>query len=532
MAKFSDLREYLQVLERKGRLVRIQREIVKETELLPLVRLQYRGLEEEERMAFLFENITDVKGRKYEGKVAAAVYGASRNMFAWGMGLENPDEMYERWRQALNHPLPPRLVNSGPVQEVVHTGAWLEEAGMDYFPVPVEEPGFSGTIRTTNQIITKDHDTGIRNVGTYSAHIRARNRLMCGIAPIHHLRLHHWRKAREKGIPLQAAVVIGAVPSVTYVGSANIPYGVDELAVAGALMGEPLELVPCKTVDLEVPANAEIVIEGEIPPEVMEPYSAFGEYPGYMMMEHRASPIMKITCITHRRQPIFTPFLVGFFPSDNHVIQRFTTECVYHRFLKYECNLPVVKDLAFHYSGSGWMYCVIRIRKTHPSQPWQVLHAMAGCDPKIGKIIIVVDEDVNPGDPDAVNWALSFSTQPHRDMEIVKGRVPSLDPSGLPFSVEGEVRTYPPPTGNSALLIDATRKFPYPPLALPKKEYMERAIQIWEEVGLPKLKLREPWHGYTLGMWNEDDEDNAQLIVRGEYLKLGEKMAKRQTRAE
>src|SRR3990172_2494056 len=203
MAKFSDLREYLQVLERKGRLVRIQREIVKETELLPLVRLQYRGLEEEERMAFLFENITDVKGRKYEGKVAAAVYGASRNMFAWGMGLENPDEMYERWRQALNHPLPPRLVNSGPVQEVVHTGAWLEEVGMDYFPVPVEEPGFSGTIRTTNQIITKDHDTGIRNVGTYSAHIRARNRLMCGIAPIHHLRLHHWRKAQEKGIPLQ-----------------------------------------------------------------------------------------------------------------------------------------------------------------------------------------------------------------------------------------------------------------------------------------------------------------------------------------
>ena len=532
MAEFHDLREYLQVLEKKGRLARITRPVVKETELLPLVRLQFRGLAEEERRAFLFENVTDVKGRQYDGMVAAAVYGASRDMFAWGMGLENPDEMYEKWRQALDHPLPPRLVNSGPVQEEVHTGAWLEEVGMDYFPIPVEEPGFSGTIRTTNQFITKEPGGDIRNVGTYSGHMRARNRLMCAIGPVHHARLHHWSKAREMGIPLQTAIVIGAVPAVSYVGSVNIPYGVDELAVAGALMGKPLELVKCKTVDLEVPAHAEIVIEGEISTEFAEPYGAFGEYPGYMMMEHRVNSIMKITCITHRRRPIFTPFLVGFPPSDNHVIQRFTTECVYYRFLKYECNLPMVKDLAFHYSGSGWMYLVIQIRKSHPSQPWQILHAVAGRDPNIGKYIIVVDEDINPRDADAVNWALSYSTQPHRDIEIIKGRTARLDPSGLPFTVEGESRTFPPPTGNSALLIDATRKFPYPPVALPKKEYMERAIRIWEEAGLPKLHLREPWYGYTLGMWDEDDEENAQLILKGQYIQLGEKMAKSRTRVE
>jgi 4-hydroxy-3-polyprenylbenzoate decarboxylase len=531
MNSFDDLRAYLNFLEKKGRLFRIQREVVKETELMPLVRLQFRGLPEEERGAFLFERITDVKGRKYDGQVAAAVYGASRQMFAWGMECDNPGEIYERWRQALSDPIPPRLVSSGPVQEEVHAGAELERLGMDEFPVPVEEPGFSGTLRTTNQFITRDPQTGIRNVGTYSGHLRGRNRLMCAIGPVHHARLYHWRSARERKIPLPAAIVIGAIPVISYVGSAAIAYGIDELAVAGGLIRRPIELVRCKTVDLEVPATAEIVIEGEISTEVLEPYSAFGEYPGYMMMESRSNAIMKITCITHRKNPIFTPILVGLPPSDNHILQRYTTECMYYGYLKYECNLPMVQDLAFHDSGSGWNYCVVRIRKSHPSQPWQVLYAVAGRDPGHGKIVIVVDEDINPCDPEMVNWALSYAMQPARDVKIITGRVPRLDPSSLPFGVKGEERSFPPPTGSSAMLIDATRKWPYPPVALPRKEFMERAITLWREEGLPELHLRPPWHGYTLGLWSDEEEENAQLILQGNYLKLGEKMKNRQTRA-
>lgn len=530
MFSFADIREYLDFLEQRGRLFRIKREVVKETELLPLVRLQFRGLPEEERGAFLFERITDVKGRKYEGRVGAAVYGASRQMFAWGMECDNPDDIYERWRQALERAVPPVLVPTGPVQEEVHSGNELEQLGMDEFPVPVEEPGFSGTIRTTNQFITKDPQTGIRNVGTYSGHMRARNRLMCAIGPVHHARLFHWRSAREKGIPLPAAIVIGAIPVIAYVGSVNIPYGVDELAVAGGLIGKPIELVRCKTVDIEVPASAEIVIEGEISTEVGEPYSAFGEYPGYMMMESRSNAVMKINCITHRKNPIFTPILVGLPPSDNHILQRYTTECVYYGYLKYECNLPMVLDLAFHESGSGWNYCVVRMKKSHRSQPWQALYAVAGRDPGIGKIVIVVDEDINPRDPDMVNWALSYSMQPARDVKIITGRVPRLDPSGLSLEVKGEERSFPPPTGCSAMLIDATRKWPYPPVALPKKEFMERATKIWKEEGLPDLRLRPPWHGTTLGLWGDDEEENARLMVQGNYHKLGEKMKKRQSR--
>ena len=146
-------------------------------------------------------------------------------------------------------------------------------------------------------------------------------------------------------------------------------------------------------------------------------------------------------------------------------------------------------------------------------------------------MIIVVDDDINPKDMDMVSWALSYSMQPHNDVEIIMGRVPRLDPCGAPPHVKGEGgRSFPGEKGTSAILIDATRKWPYPPVALPGKPYMEAAMEIWQEEGLPELSLRPPWFGYTLGKWTEDHQENADLMVRGEYLKLGEKMAGRQTR--
>jgi len=291
-------------------------------------------------------------------------------------------------------------------------------------------------------------------------------------------------------------------------------------------------LVRCKTVDLEVPANAEIVIEVEISTEVLEPLTAFCEYPGYTMMVPVPDPIMKVTAITHRKSPIFTPYLVGMIPSDDSVLHRSVLECEYYHHLKYDCNLPVVQDVAFHDSGGATSYCVVRIKKTHPSQPWQVLYALMGKAPVYGKIAIVVDEDVNPQDPEMVNWALSFSMQPQRDIRILEGRAAGLDPSSAPHTTPGKDWGYPPPMGCSALLIDATRKWPYPPVGLATKEHMERAIELWREEGLPALKLRPPWHSYNLGLWREDDEENARLIVQGDYIKLGEKMARRQTPVE
>jgi 4-hydroxy-3-polyprenylbenzoate decarboxylase len=166
--------------------------------------------------------------------------------------------------------------------------------------------------------------------------------------------------------------------------------------------------------------------------------------------------------------------------------------------------------------GGGWNWWVIRMKKSHPSKPKQALHAAAGMDP-ISKTIIVVDEDIDPKDPEMVMWALSFAMQPHRDAEIITGRVPLLDPSARSLMNNREERSFPGPVGCSGLLIDATRKGPFPPVGLPKKKYMEAALKIWQQEKMPDLKLKTPWYGYPLGLWDEQDDQLAEAVARGDY---------------
>lgn len=531
MPYYSDLREFLRALEEGDKLVRIRRAIVRETELTPLYRLQFRGLADEERKAFLFENVVGVDGRGFAGVVACGVYGASQEIFALGMGCRLT-EVRDRWLESQRRPLPPVKVENGPVHEEVHLGEDLERVGLSEVLPPVEEPGFSGTLRTTTQIVTKDPETGTRNVGQYSGHIHGRKSMALGIGHSHHGFIH-WRKQKERGQPLEAAVIVGATPNLTFAASGSLPYGMDEYAVAGALAGEPMELNKCETVDLEVPANAEIVIEGKVSTEFWGPVGSFGEYPGYMYEGTGDTvPLMEVTCITHRRQPVFTPLFVGLAPSDTSLILQHVLEATYYKFLKYDCNIPGVLDVAFPEPMGAARYCVIQIKKTHPSQAWQLLACAAGYEAVTGKIMIVVDEDVNPRDPSAVIWALSYAMQPHRDIQIVTGKSPGLDPSGYPPGVPRKERSFPEPHGSSAILIDATRKWPYPPVGLPKREYMDRALKIWLEEKLPQLNLKEPWYGYPLGNWKKEDEESAELMTRGEYEKVGERLAAKKVRVE
>jgi 4-hydroxy-3-polyprenylbenzoate decarboxylase len=527
MAYYRDLRELVQALEKRGKLWRIKRPVVRETELLPLYWLQFRGLEEESRRGFVFENVVDVKGKKFEFQVAAGLYAASQEIYAIGLMCE-PQEIKDRWIRALQNPIPPVVAANGPVQEEVHEGAELEELGLDEIPFPVEEPGFSGTVRTSaNCFITKDPETGARNCGAYSAHYAGRTHFRCGIAPTHHGHVH-WQKARQRGNSLPVAVVVGILPTLMFTASASLPYGMDELAVAGGLAGEPMEVVRCKTVDLEVPATAELVIEGEILPDQLSPGGAFGDYPGYLHTGRGpSSPLMKVTCITHRRRPIFTATIVGFPPREESKIAQITGEAILYNFLKNFCNIPGILDVAMHESGGYETFAVIQMKKTHPSQPWQALYSAAGNRSSGLKMLIAVDDDVNPHDMDAVVWALCFSMQPHRDIKVLTGKSPSLDPSGYPPGASREERSYPKPQGASSLLIDATRKWPYPPVGLPKKEFMEKAMKIWEEEGLPQLKLRTPWYGYNLGDWTKEDEEFAQLAVEGRFAEIEAALAKK-----
>jgi len=513
---FTDFRSYLDQLEERGKLHRWTRAVNKDTELMPLMRLQYRGISDERRQAFLYENVVDGSGKKHDIRVATGVYGSSREIAALGLGCEEPLEIYEKWRRALANPIEPRRVDSAPVQEIVYTGEKLRSFGISSLPAPVEEPGFSGGIRATAPFITVDPQTGVRNVGMYSGHFRGETKMIAGVAPIHHAMLYHHRSAVGRHQTLPVAIVLGSLPDVTFVSAANLPYGVDELAVAGGIRERPVDVVPCKTVPLEVPAEAEIIIEGEISADTKERGEPFSDYPGYLMVEREFRSVIEVKAITMRRNAIFTAILVGLPPSESNGISRTCREMMLYNFLRYSCAMPEVLEVACPEMGGGWNWWVIRMKKTHPSKPKQALRAASGMDPT-NKMIIVVDEDIDPKDPDMVMWAMSFAMQPHLDVEINGGRSPLLDPSAHSLMRGREERSFPGAVGCSGLLIDATRKGLFPPVGLPKKSYMENALKIWQESEMPQLNLKTPWYGYPLGLWDEEDDRLAEKVAQGEY---------------
>jgi len=527
---FRDLRDFIDLLEETGNLYRISERIDKNSELMPLVRWQYQGLPDSQRKAFLFENVTDPKGKSYACRVAVGVLGASREIYKMALGVADDDNagaVAERWNLALSRPIAPRMVKSGPVKEVVLKGKEISrpDGGLLKFPVPISNPGFDGgPFLTAPYVVTKDPETGVANVGTYRCMIKGPDKMGVSVSPAQHIGIH-FHKCKEKNIPLQAAIVLGCSPAIGLASVAKVGYDRNEYAVAGGIAGEPIALVKCEGVDLEVPARAEIVIEGEIPTDVMEPEGPFGEFTGYMGGQ-LMNGIFLVKCITHRKEPILQMFTEGV-PSESGVMRKMGYEATLYKLLKYDCNIPSVINVTLHESSGSRKLVVIRMKKTNPAQPWQALQAAVALDPSHGKILITVDEDIDSEDADSVNWALSFRMQPHRDVKITTHKFAGLDPSAAPPGSSHTEARFPSPSGCSAIMIDATRKWPYPPVALPSKKYMEAAKAKWEKLGLPPLKPKMPWYGYSLGHWNEEDEENAESAVRGDYERVADRLRKK-----
>jgi UbiD family decarboxylase len=523
-ARLQDLRAHLDRLESEGLLTRITRPINKDTELMPLVRWQFRGLNEDQRRGFLFENVTDARGRNFEGGVAVGIYAASRKVYALGMGCAEVGDIRKRWAEAQARPLKPVEVTNAPVHEEVHMGKdLLAHGGIEEFPIPISTPGFDvGPYTTASNWITRDPETGWINVGNYRGQVKAADRFGMFISPRNH-GFKHWDMARQQGKDLEAALVIGGPAAVTYASGSRIPYGVEEYAVAGGLIGEALEVVKCKTIDLTVPAHAELVIEGRISTKYLEPEAPFGEYTGYMG-GRLYNAVMEVTAITHRKNPVFAAILSQMPPSESSMLKKIAQDANYLHFLRNNCNLPDVIDVTCHeIAVDSWV--VVRMRRCNPSAAWQALYAVAGRNAMVGKYIITVDEDIDPYDTDALIWALSYRTQPHADMVTLPNRSVGLDPSGLPLGDDISDSTVQRNFG-SAVLINAMRKFDYPPVSLPRKEYMENARKIWEELQLPRLTPRNPWFGYELGDWSERDREEAEWAVKGEYIRTGDRALK------
>ncbi|MEI9475990.1 MAG: UbiD family decarboxylase [Deltaproteobacteria bacterium] len=531
MAYYKDLREYLGLLEERGKLRRIQRQINKDTELAPLVRWQFRGLPESDRTGFLFENMTGLKDNSYNCRVATSVIAPNREVYALAMGCE-PDGIHDLWRKAYQHPFPPRLMPTGPVKEEIHCGnTLLEHKGLNEFAIPMTTNGWEALPRLTAVCwITKDPDTGIPNIGTYNGY--ALGPLRTSMRSVLSHITTHWNKCRQRRIPLEAAAVLGPVPAVCMVSVTRVPYGTDELALAGGIAGEPIEVVKCETVDIEVPASSEVVLEGVIPTDFQEPDAASGEHMGYMIINELVYAF-QIKCITHRKNPIWHDFVSQLPPSESSTIRGIGLEGLMKSFLVDKCGIAQLKDVAFHHCSGGWRFCVVRMQdiggaRTENSTVWQTLTATLSLNVGYPKIVIAVDEDIDPWDLESVFWAVTFRYMPHRDTKVIQGRGAKLDQSSGPYSEDTEEMTYPKsrvgPQGASAILMDATRKWDYTPVALPKQHYMERAREIWDELGFPALKPKEPWYGRSLGLWPEKYQRQAELGERGEFDQVAEEL--------
>ncbi len=467
---YSDLRQFMAKLEASGKLHRIARPVDKDWEIAAVSRIAFQSIPEPRRPALLFEN---VKG--FDIPVVLGVNGASRSIYCLSLECELSD-VQKKWSEAELHPIPPVLVPGGPVQENVFEG---ERADVTRLPMPTwtvgEDPA---PYITAGCVITRDPDSGVRNVGTYRLQIKGPRKLGLFINYLQGGR-EHIEKNNRAGKPTPVAIVQGTDPVIGLVSVSRVQADMDELAVAGGLRGAPVELVRCRTVDLEVPATAEIVIEGMVRANELEDEGPFGEYTGYMGPA-AMSYVVDITCITHRNKPILQAFLSQMPPSESSCIRGIGREATLFKHLKEDLRLPVRDVHLMEHSGAA-AYLVVSIRKTHPVQPRTVMFACWAYAPQFGKITVVVDDDIDVRDPDDVNWALSFRVQPESDAFIMSGTAAvSLDPSQAAAEVRQEESTR---RVSSKIGIDATRKHKYPPIALPPKEHLDRVRAEWKEYG-------------------------------------------------
>jgi 4-hydroxy-3-polyprenylbenzoate decarboxylase len=493
---------------------------------VPLVRLQFRGLPEAERKAFWFRNVTDARGRSFDASVVLGALGSSRAIYAAALGAA-PEDIAECWARAHGSHVPPHVVTRehAPVKEIVRRAPDLG-SGADAFPHLISTPGFDpAPFITAGVWVTRDPETGSYNLGIYRGMIKAPDRIGCATdVPTQHLAIQ-WEKARRLGKPLEAAIFIGGPPALLLAAASKVPYGVDEYGLAGALNNAAIDVVQAETFDALVPAAAEIVIEGRIRTDVLEPEAPFGEASGYLG-PGKMEKIFEIAAITQRRSPVYQGIISEFPPSESTVIRKAAFDAIYLRHLRDACNIPSVTKVACHEMASCNMLFVIQLDRPALGQPWQALRAAAAFDASLGKIFIAVDSDIDPDAMDAVLWALSYSMQPHRDVEIIRGKVPRLDPSIAPDADERQM-AYPDGRGASAMLINACREHPYLPVSLPRRDFMEKAQARWKALGLPPLDLKTPWHGYPLNAWTAENAEEAVLAITGRYFETGVKLAQR-----
>ena len=490
---YRDLREFIIELERTNQLVRIQAPVSRDLEITEIADRVMKGPAKNNK-ALLFENV-----QGFDIPVAINLFGSDERMAA-ALGVNDLEELNQRLAKLVDFRLPqgmgpmleragdflsvlrgiglgPTIVRRGPCQEVVET----EHPNVNALPVLQSWPGDGGRFITLMQVITRDPVTQSRNVGMYRLQVVDDQRLIV------HWQRHkggaeHERKARESaaagGAParIPAAIVLGGDPVSMWCASAPMPPNVDEYLLAGWLRGKPVEFVKCVSQPLEVPAQAEIVIEGWVDPAEHLPEGPFGDHTGYYTPVE-PFPVFHVTAITHREKPIYPTTIVGVPPVEDVYLGK-ATERLFLPLLR--LFLPEVLDYHMPAQGVFHNLVIVKIRKRYPGHARKVMFGIWGLGLlMLAKAIVVVDEWVDVHNLAQVAWQALGNVDWAHDIVVTEGPVDHLDHASYRHSFGGKIG------------IDATAKGPdegytrgWPEVIRMSDSVKKRVDEMWESLGI------------------------------------------------
>jgi 4-hydroxy-3-polyprenylbenzoate decarboxylase len=465
----ASMREFLADLDRAGKLHRVRKSVDRSWEPASLVKWMYQALPDDRRFGLYFER---VEGTSIP--LVTAALGASTASYALALGVE-PDAINETLLAGLRNRVAPRVVTGAPAQEVVMLG---EEAHLERLPIPVWTPGKDAGPYISTMVATRSADGGVANMGIYRTQVLDSRKVAVNLSPgrqgTRSVRSHH-----AANVPAPIAWVIAPEPACYLAAVANLPYGQHEIDFAGGLLGRPIELVQAKTVDLLVPANAEIVIEGEILPDETATEGPFGEFAGYMSSPAER-PVARITAITHRRDPIYYGLSSQMPPSESTVLQSLTNAAVVLKVLRDDYGDPNIHDAYVDLMFGGVLaHGIVAMAPQYPGHAKRIGRLVA--DFFGFKRITIVDPDIDIRDPHHLEWALNARYNPVEDTILI-------DKVFSPISMDPSLEAKHGVSG-SKLIIDATAKRNPGTFSLPPKATMERALASWREAGLPDFEI-------------------------------------------
>lgn len=453
---YNDVREFIETLRKHGELIEIDRPIELRHDVAKALKQSYVR----QGPAIIFRR----NGTEYP--LVGGLYSTRSKALLAFEATERT--IFEKVLAGLDHPVAPTLISGkAPCHDVVLTGSDID---ITRFPIPTYSPRDGGAYITAGIFVCKDPEIGVTDIGHYRAQVIDKNRFTFFAQPFHRFG-KYLAKCRRMGVAPRGAILVGVDPILAYTCQVQTSDDTDDWRVAGGLRGAPVELVRCRTIGLEVPATAEVVIEFEVDLNNATSEGPLGEYTGYYTPASD-KPVATITAITHRREPYFQALLTGKPVTENHILKSIPFEASVCRTLR--TQFPTIDRVAISPSGGVSFRVVIAMQPRFAGEARQAILAAMASNIR-PKWVIAVDPDINIQDSSEVEWATCFRVRPDRDVFVVD-QLPAgpLDPSvGEKSALAARI--------SAAVGVDATRPFgeAFPEVA---------DVPGWQDFPIPELR--------------------------------------------